>query len=285
MKDANLGRVLVLPSVLTILLLTLFPLLYSLTLSFHSWQLPNPSPRFVGLENYAHLGRDLRFHLALLRSIGFVAVTVSLQFFLGMSGAVLLDRNLRSLGTMTSVLIVPIMIAPVAVGAIWMPLYDINFGLLNYCLSLLGVGKMEWLATQANALPSLMIIDLWQWTPFMLLIFLAGLQSIPREPIEAARIGGASEWRIFRSICLPMMRRVIAIAILLRGVDSFGKFFDTAYLLTGGGPGTASETLNLYIYQVGFKFFRMGYASALSFSMLLIAMVGILLFYRFFRVE
>ena len=145
MKDANLGRVLVLPSVLTILLLTLFPLLYSLTLSFYSWQLPNPSPRFVGLENYAHLGQDLRFHLALLRSVAFVAATVSLQFFLGMSGAVLLDRNLRSLGVITSVLIVPIMIAPVAVGAIWMPLYDINFGLLNYCLSLLGIDKMEWL--------------------------------------------------------------------------------------------------------------------------------------------
>ena len=285
MKDVSLGRVLVLPSVLTILLLTLFPLVYSLTLSFYSWQLPNPSPRFVGLDNYAQLGADQRFLLALLRSILFVGVSVSIQFLLGMGGAVLLGRNLRRLGAMTSVLIVPIMIAPVAVGAIWMPLYDINFGLLNYFLRLLGAAKVEWLATPFNALPSLMIIDLWQWTPFMLLIFLAGLQSLPREPIEAARIGGASEWRIFRSISLPMMRRVIAIALLLRGVDSFGKFFDTAYLLTGGGPGTASETLNLYIYQVGFKFFRMGYASALSFMMLLVAMVGILLFYRVFRVE
>ena len=256
-----------------------------LFLSFHSWQLPNPSPRFVGLENYAQLGADQRFLLALLRSILFVGVSVLIQFLLGMGGAVLLDRNLRRLGAMTSVLIVPIMIAPVAVGAIWMPLYDINFGLLNYFLRQLGAGKVEWLATPFNALPSLMVIDLWQWTPFMLLIFLAGLQSLPREPIEAARIGGASEWRIFRSISLPMMRRVIAIALLLRGVDSFGKFFDTAYLLTGGGPGTASETLNLYIYQVGFKFFRMGYASALSFTMLLVAMVGILLFYRVFRVE
>ena len=154
MKDVSLGRVLVLPSVLTILLLTLFPLVYSLTLSFYSWQLPNPSPRFVGLDNYAQLGADQRFLLALLRSILFVGVSVSIQFLLGMGGAVLLGRNLRRLGAMTSVLIVPIMIAPVAVGAIWMPLYDINFGLLNYFLRLLGAAKVEWLATPFNALPS-----------------------------------------------------------------------------------------------------------------------------------
>ena len=285
MRDRTLARLLVLPCASAILILGIFPLVYALRLSFHSWQLPSPEPQFVGLENYANILRDERFYWAIVRSCFFVVTTVGIQFLLGFTGAFVLSRGVGGLRLIGSLLLAPVMIAPVAVGAIWLPLFDINFGLLNYCLGLIGLGKVEWLATPTNALPCLMLIDIWQWTPFMLLILLAGFQSIPREPLEAARIGGASEWRILRSISLPMLMPVIAIALLLRGIDSFGKFFDTAYLLTRGGPGTSSETLNLYIYEVGFKFFRMGYGAALSFTMLLLALVGIVVFFKVFRVE
>ncbi len=285
MRDRTLARLLVLPCALALLILGIFPLIYALRLSFHSWQLPNLEPQFVGLENYANILHDERFYWAIVRSCFFVVTTVGIQFLLGFTGAFVLSRGVRGLRLIGSLLLAPVMIAPVAVGAIWLPLFDINFGLLNYCLGLIGLGKVEWLATPTNALPCLMLIDIWQWTPFMLLILLAGFQSIPHEPLEAARIGGASEWRILRSISLPMLTPVIGIALLLRGIDSFGKFFDTAYLLTRGGPGTSSETLNLYIYEVGFKFFRMGYGAALSFTMLLLALVGITVFFKVFRVE
>ena len=285
MRDRTLARLLVLPCALALLILGIFPLIYALRLSFHSWQLPNLEPQFVGLENYANILQDERFTWAIVRSCFFVVTTVGIQFLLGFTGAFVLSRGVRGLRLIGSLLLAPVMIAPVAVDAIWLPLFDINFGLLNYCLGLIGLGKVEWLATPTNALPCLMLIDIWQWTPFMLLILLAGFQSIPREPLEAARIGGASEWRILRSISLPMLMPVIAIALLLRGIDSFGKFFDTAYLLTRGGPGTSSETLNLYIYEVGFKFFRMGYGAALSFTMLLLALLGIAVFFKVFRVE
>jgi len=284
-RDRTLARLLILPCALAILILGIFPLIYALHLSFHSWQLPSLEPQFVGLENYANILQDKRFYWAIVRSCFFVVTTVGIQFLLGFTGAFVLSRGVRGLRLIGSLLLAPVMIAPVAVGAIWLPLFDINFGLLNYCLGLIGLGKVEWLATPTNALPCLMLIDIWQWTPFMLLILLAGFQSIPREPLEAARIGGASEWRILRSISLPMLTPVIGIALLLRGIDSFGKFFDTAYLLTRGGPGTSSETLNLYIYEVGFKFFRLGYGAALSFTMLLLALVGIAVFFKVFRVE
>jgi multiple sugar transport system permease protein len=199
-------------------------------------------------------------------------VTIGLQLVLGMGIALLLQRQVVAQGLIRTALLLPMMTTPVVVGLIWRFMFNPTQGIVNYLLGLIGIPGPNWLGGLQTGLLSVMIADIWEWTPFMVLILLAALQTLPQEPYEAAAIDGASTWQTFLHITLPLLRPTIVVAVLLRAIDSF-KTFDLVYVMTNGGPGTSTETLSFYTYKWGFKFFQMGYASALSFVMLIMVII------------
>ncbi len=243
--------------------------------------------RFVGLENYwTILFEDSRFLIAIANTFIFVASTITIQFFFGLALALVLNRSFKGRSFIVAVVLLPMMIVPVATGYIWWMLYDVSYGPFNYILEATRLttheAPIKWLADPSLSLLGVIVTDCWQYTPFMMLVLLAGLQSIPVEPYEAAQIDGAGRWQTFRDVTLPLLRSAIAVAILIRTIDAF-KIFDLVYLMTYGGPGTSSEVASFYTYLNGFRFFKMGYASALSYIILLIVTLFTTIFLRFVR--
>ncbi len=277
-KGARLTPILlVLPAVLLLLAITIFPLIYELRLCFLSWELTtNFPPEFVGLKNFADvLFRDERFWNALKNTLILIVFGVAIQSGLGTGLAVLLNRLSRWRTFVTSLFLIPVMIAPVVSGMQWVMIYHDKFGPLNYIIQLLSGFRLHgyaWIANPGVALISIMITDVWQWTPFVILIVLAGLQSIPVELYEAAEVDGSSGWQSFWYITLPLLVPILIIGVLIRMMDSF-KLFDIVYLLTKGGPGSATETISFYTYLKGFKFFSLGYTAALAFVQLIVITV------------
>ncbi|MBI3695359.1 MAG: sugar ABC transporter permease, partial [Acidobacteria bacterium] len=181
----------------------------------------------------------------------------------------LVSREFRGRRVLRSILLIPMLLPPVVVAVIWRLILNPEFGVLNGTLRSLGfnTAKLTWAASEKTAMLSVILVDVWQWTPFMFLLLLAGLQGLPVEPFEAAVVDGASGWQVFRRLTLPMLRPVIAIAVLLRGMDLL-RVFDQIFILTQGGPGFATETVTLYIYRTAFRFYNFGYAAAMSFVLL-----------------
>ena len=227
---------------------------------------------FVGLGNYTNILADSRFWNAAQVTGTFIFGTVAVQLLLGMGIALLLQRQVIARGLLRTALLLPMMTTPVVVGLIWRFMYNPTQGILNYLLGQVGLPTPNWLGSLQTGFIAVMIADIWEWTPFMVLILLAALQTLPQEPFEAAAIDGASAWQAFLHITLPLLRPTIVVAVLIRAIDSF-KTFDLVYVLTNGGPGTSTETLSFYTYKWGFKFFQMGYASALSFVMLIMVII------------
>lgn len=264
----------VLPAVILLFLITIVPFLIELVLSLHSYELTSmKGAEFIWLKNYADvLFGDARFWNA-LRVTGIVIIAaVGLEMFLGVGLALLLNRLHGSRSLITSLLLIPVMIAPVVSGMMWDMIYDDKFGPLNYLIELFSFGKFEgtaWLAQTSTALPSVIAVDIWQWTPFIILIALAGLQSIPTELYEAGEVDGAGPWQALWYITLPMLAPVMVVGFLIRFMDAF-KLFDIVYLLTRGGPGSATETISFYTYVRGFKQFSLGYTAALAFLQLIV---------------
>ena len=263
------------PTVFTLLCIVIFPLIFSLSLSLHDWNIFRQEGwQWRGLGNYADiLFLDPYFRQSLKVTVFYLLGTVPLQFILGLAVALILYRITRKIiGFLRTTLIVPAIMTPIVVGIIWRLMYNPDIGMLNYLLSLIGLPPVNWTGMPMSALPSVMMADIWEWTPFMALILLAGLQALPREPYEAAVVDGASNWQTFRYITLPLLSPVMLVAILIRLMDSF-KTFDLIFVLTQGGPGMSTETMNYYTYRYGFKFFHMGYASALSWLLVIIVTV------------
>ncbi len=263
------------PTVFTLLCIVIFPLIFSLSLSLHDWNIFRQEGwQWRGLGNYADiLFLDPYFRQSLKVTGFFLLGTVPLQFILGLAVALILYRiTHKIIGFLRTTLIVPAIMTPIVVGIIWRLMYNPDLGMLNYLLSLIGLPPVNWTGMPMSALPSVMMADIWEWTPFMALILLAGLQALPREPYEAAVVDGASNWQTFRYITLPLLSPVMLVAILIRLMDSF-KTFDLIFVLTQGGPGMSTETMNYYTYRYGFKFFHMGYASALSWLLVIIVTV------------
>ena len=251
------------PALTVIALVVTFPLLYTLYQSLTDWVVTNPRPAaFIGLGNYAELLTDARALGALLRTAGFTLVAVAIQMVLGVLMALSMNRYFYGRGLMRTLSLLPIVATPVAVALVFVLMMNPSSGVFNVMLRGLGLPGLEWIYGQSSVLPSLVIVDTWQWTPFVMLIALAGLATLPKEPYESARIDGASSWQIFFYITLPMLAPTLFVALLFRLIDTL-KLFDTIYAMTQGGPGTASETVNLYLYSLGFTYFRMGYASSL----------------------
>ncbi|MCC6314314.1 MAG: sugar ABC transporter permease [Thermomicrobiales bacterium] len=259
------------PAIVVLLLLSIFPFIYSFWLSFHQWNLSDRTAgwTFVGFGNYVRiLTGDPYFWSAARVTLAFLLVTITLEFLLGLGIATVVSQESRALGAIQTIVVLPMMITPVVVGLIWRFMYNPDHGIINYVLGKVGIAGPAWLGDARTGFWAVVVADVWEWTPFMALILLAAMQSLPREPLEAAVVDGASRWQAYRSIVLPLLRPAIGVALLLRGIDAF-KTFDLIYVLTQGGPGTSTQVLSLYTYKWGFKFFELGYAAALAYLMVL----------------
>jgi multiple sugar transport system permease protein len=258
-------RVLMLaPAMLVLLTLTIFPSIYMIIAAATRIS-PNPDLpwQFAGADNFLRLLTDEQFHVGLWNTLVFTVFAVGTEFLLGLGLALLLDRYIRRLNFLKTILMLPMMLPPVAVAITWKLIYEPQFGVLNEIMFRLGLPLQAWAGDVRLAMFSVIVADVWQWTPFMFLLMLAGLASLPDEPYEAAAIDGASAWRQFWDLTLPFLKPVIAIALLLRFMDAL-RLFDLVFILTGGGPADRTKTLSLYIYQVAYRFADPSYAAAIS---------------------
>ena len=275
------------PAMVTLLGITVFPLLYELRLAFSSWELTvSTESQFVGVQNFIEiLFKDQRFWSAMRVTAILMGFGVAIQLGLGTGLALLLNR-LRAWRTpMVSLLLIPVMIAPVVAGFQFRMIYHDQFGPLNYVFELVTFGHWRgfaWIADPKVALTAVMLTDIWQWTPFLMLIVLAGLQSISPELYEAAKVDGATSWESFIYITAPLLLPFVVIGILIRAMDCF-KLFDIIYLVTGGGPGNVTETVSFYTYLQGFKFFSLGYTAAMAFVQLVVIIVIAQIFLRLLK--
>lgn len=282
MRERFTPWILLAPSFIVLLAVGVYPLLYSLWVSLRSYfpTSPTVANKFIFLANYRAAFEDPVARHALQVTALFTLFTVGISLILGLGLALLLNQRLRGLAVARTMLLIPIMVTPIAVGITWRILYNPELGVFNYLLSLVRLPDQQWLGSTSQALPSIVIMDVWQWTPFMFLILFAGLRSLPQSPFEAASIDGASAWQIFRSVTLPMLRPVILLAILLRSVDAV-RMFDQVFIMTRGGPNLATDLASVYLYRVNFKFYNIGYGAALSWGFLLLLLLTVLVFIRY----
>jgi multiple sugar transport system permease protein len=232
------------------------------------------------LDNYVEILTSAEFWLALMRTALYALVCVSVELIIGFILAVLFQVKFLGKRAVRSMTILPLVAMPIAIAYIWRIIFDYRIGVLNYLLNILGIGGLEWTSSPSAALVSVMLVDIWQWTPFMFLILSSGITALPRDCFEAAVIDGANIFQTIRLIMVPLLKSIITIALIFRLVDAF-KAFDLVYILTGGGPGNASETLNVHTYLYAFKYLRMGHASALSVLMMIIVIFICNLLIRF----
>ena len=268
-----------LPALILIVFLTVYPLARVFYLSFYRYNPIRRVERFVGFANYLRLFSDRFFLTGLKNTFLFSVGATVTEVLLGLGLALMFNVKFRGRKLFLPLVIFPMMFSTMVICAIWRSMYHYDYGIFNYALRSLGFEPVKWLINKDLALWSVVLVDIWQWTPMAFLILLAGLQSIPGELYEAARVDGATGTRLFRHITLPLLRNHIFLALLLRSIDSF-KIFDKVYALTGGGPGTATETISFYIYRQGFTYFNMGRASAAAVVMFLAVSAVSLIYIR-----
>jgi len=274
LKNSNLAAIFLLPTLLLLLAMNIFPLIWSLYLSFTSYN-ANTDPswlqaEWVGFANYANLLVDPRVWQHFVISMYFVVPAVTVQFFLGFGIALLLNRPFPGRGIVTTLILVPMMLSPIVVGLFWRFMFQSDIGVINYFLTRLGFEPVFWLTQTAQARLALVVVDVWQWTPFVMLISLAGLAAVPKYLYEAAEVDQASAWFRFRHITLPIVSPLLAIAVLFRLMDAY-KLFDLVWVLTkGGGPGRDTMVLPVYLYRTAFSFNQTGEAAALGYIMLVV---------------
>lgn len=260
--DKNLKYIFTLPTVIFVLGMIVFPLAYTFRLSFFEWGMSKNVPmKWVGLTNYIELLSDERFTLAVGRTFIFSGAAILFEVLLGVSIALFLSRDFVGKNVVKTAFLLPMVATPVAIGLIWTLIYEPTIGIANLVLQKIGIAPLVWLGSEHTALMSLVIVDVWQWTPMVLLITLAGVTSLPGEPFESAVVDGATKWQILWKITLPLLRPTILVAVLLRLIDVL-KTFDIIYATTQGGPGFATETMNILAFKQGFEYFQFGKASA-----------------------
>ncbi len=276
--ERNLKILFPLPAVTFVVVMMLFPVLYTLFLSFTNWNLTSGMPlNFVWFRSYLRVLKEPRFLSAIGRTFSFTAIALSAETLLGLALALLLNREFKGKPLMKLILLLPLVATPVAIGIVWNLFFDPTIGLANFVLTQLGLPKSSWVSSSATVIPSLALVDIWQWTPMITLIVLAGLAALSQEPYESARVDGASNFQIFSHITLPMIAPTLLTAMILRAIDAL-KTFDIIYAMTGGGPGYASETMNVMAFKYSFEYFRMGQASViLVFLFLLVLLLSIVI--------
>ncbi|MHA2937900.1 carbohydrate ABC transporter permease [Vibrio sp. RC27] len=281
MKSTNLNRLtpymFLAPAGVILLLGLLYPIGYMIYASFLDW---NPSQLigeadWVGFRNYINLFQDAAFHESLGVTVKFAVIVVTLEMLIGVGLALLLDREVRGMSLLRTIFILPMMIAPIVVGLMWRYMYHPTIGIFNRTLNSLGFESIPWLSDSGWALTSIIIADVWQWTPFIFILSLAALQSLPKSTLEAARIDGASTWHQILYIKLPLMLPVLIVTLLLRMIDAF-KVLEVILVMTNGGPGLSTEIMALRISRTASEFRELGMAAAMS-NMLLLLLLGLTL--------
>jgi multiple sugar transport system permease protein len=249
------------PAAVVVGAVMVFPWLFTLFMSVHDWRVTGGSS-FVGLANYAHLFTDERFRGAVWRTLYFTTFATLGPVVLGVLAAVCFAQKFRLRGLARTIFILPMMATPVAIALVWTMMFHPQLGVLNYILTSVGLPPATWVYDSATVIPTLVMVETWQWTPLVMLIVLGGLASLPTDPYEAAILDGANPWQTFRHITLPLVWPFIMVAAVIRLIDAL-KAFDTIFVITGGGPGTSSETINILLYQTAFAYYDLGYGSAM----------------------
>lgn len=276
----------IVPGLAFLVAFSLYPLVYSGVVSFRRWNLLEGGARpWVGFRNFRLILESPDFWHSLKVTLVFVVASVTIELVLGLALALLFFRTFPGDRFLRALLILPMVIAPVVVALLWRFMLNAEYGVVNYVLGLVGVAPVDYLGSLTWAMPSLVLVDVWQWTPFVFLILLAGLQGIPNELLEAARVDGARGLRLLFDHIVPLLRYPIGVALLLRVIDSF-RVYDIVVMTTRGGPIDATDTMSWHIYNVGFRSFDISYAAAYSWLMLIVVVAISTVLMRFvFRRE
>jgi multiple sugar transport system permease protein len=270
----------VVPALIVIAAVIVFPWVFTLWMSVNSWTL-GQAQAFSGWDNYLRLATDTRFWDSLWHTVLYTVLAVIGPLFLGTLAALIFDAQFPLRGLLRGIFVMPMMATPVAIALVWTMMFHPQLGVLNYLLSLVGIGPQEWIYNQTSVIPSLVLVETWQWTPLIMLIVLGGLAALPREPYESAEIDGANAWQKFRYLTLPMIAPFLMVGVIIRSIDAV-KSFDIIYAMTQGGPGTASETINIYLYNTAFSYYDIGYGSAMAvvFFAVIVALSFVLMMVR-----
>lgn len=268
---------LVAPAALYLAVFSVFPLIYSLGISFFDWSQTTSTFTFIGIDNYTRLAADPVFWQATVNTAILVVAAVAIQVVLGTALALFFDLHLRGSWFVRGVLILPMLLTPIVVGLMWRALLNPDWGMVNWLLGELGLPQPLWLADPRLALITLVLVDSWQWTPFIMVIVFARLQALPRDVFEASAVDGAGRMATLRRITLPLLAPAILFAAVFRSIDAF-RSFDVVFGLTYGGPGRLTTTISFYAWEAGFSFTRYGYASAIAYVMVVIATVAFTVF-------
>jgi multiple sugar transport system permease protein len=261
------------PAFLLVAAIIVYPVAYTVWMSLQEWFASSlVAPKFVGAANYQKiLVGDPRFREAVVRTVYFTLLVVGGETVLGVAMALLFNREFWGRGLLRTLAILPMVATPVAIGLVFVMMYHPTLGVANYLLSVLHLPPFKWTYSSGTAIYALALVDVWQWTPLIMLIALAGLASLPREPYEAAHIDGASVLQAFRHITLPLLRPAIVVAVLFRAIDAL-KTFDIIFIITQGGPANATETINILLFNQAFSYFNMGYASSMAVALFAVVM-------------
>jgi len=274
------------PAIFFILLIGLYPFLKLLITSFQNITMFADDYGFAGFVHYARLAEDERFWSSLLRTIVFTAVALPIELGLGLAMAYLFLERVPLKQVFVALILLPTVISPIVAGSTWRLMFDNRFGPINQIVGWFAGHevKLLWTVDTSLAWPAILIADVWQWTPFMFLFLLTALSAVDQEQVEAASLDGASRWRTFRYIVLPAITPVMAIAMLIRGLDLF-RIFDIVWTMTQGGPGTLTETISVYAYQMAFREFDVSYSAAFALAIIVVLTGVVLTFLRMVEVE
>jgi multiple sugar transport system permease protein len=272
------------PVALYLLVFSLFPLAYSLAISFFRWDQVASTFHFIGLGNFQELFTDPVFWQAAGNTAILVIVGVAIQLFIGTALALFFDLQLRGSWFVRGVLILPMLLTPIVVGLMWRAMLNPDWGMVNYILGLFGLPQPLWLGDPSLALITLILVDSWQWVPFIMVIVFARLQALPRDSFEAASVDGASTLQSLWHITLPLIMPAIVFAGIFRAIDAF-RSFDVVFGLTFGGPGRLTTTLSFWAWENGLRFDRYGFASAISYVMVVVAIIMVTLLFRYLKVR
>jgi multiple sugar transport system permease protein len=269
----NARRLFPAPAVLLVAVIIAYPIFYTVWMSLQDWFASSLTPpKLVGLANYRKiLFGDPRFQVAVVRTLYFTVVVIAGETVAGVSMALLFNREFWGRGLLRTLAILPMVATPVAIGLVFVMMYHPTLGVANYLLSVLQLPPFKWTYSSGTALYAIALVDVWQWTPLIMLIALAGLASLPREPYEAAHIDGATALQAFWHITLPLLRPAIVVAILFRAIDAI-KTFDIIFIMTQGGPANSTETINILLFNQAFSYFNMGYASSMAVALFAVVM-------------